>query len=283
MTTRPQPFVTSVRVERSSGPHEYVSIWIRGANCGTLCVGKGDGDELVRRLRGESADGYVEISARLESRGNPVTEHRPDCRWAWDGSTCRCLELSPAEPALTVTDPGGVSASLEGPCVPCVITRDDERIPFVARLRGPPLRARGPWSTYERPFHVDPSDPPTLMDATPWRPETVDGALDRHLDRVGLGPAALQREALATHCPPDLAPDDETRMAAAHLGIHEAQLAHITRDFVGYWTGPAGHTLLADWQAKLRRRLYEMRRERTTFATTRQTDDDAWREEETIG
>ena len=46
-TERPhQPFVTSVRVERSSGPHEYVSVWIRGANVGTLCVGRGDGEAL---------------------------------------------------------------------------------------------------------------------------------------------------------------------------------------------------------------------------------------------
>lgn len=43
------PFVTSVRVEPSDGPHDYVTVWIRGANVGTLCVGKGDG-ELLRAL-----------------------------------------------------------------------------------------------------------------------------------------------------------------------------------------------------------------------------------------
>jgi len=43
---RPQAFITSVRLERSQGPHEYVSLWIRGQNVGTLCVGKGDGDLL---------------------------------------------------------------------------------------------------------------------------------------------------------------------------------------------------------------------------------------------
>lgn len=41
----PRPFITSVRVEGSdgAGPHEWVSVWIRGQNVGTLCVGKGDG------------------------------------------------------------------------------------------------------------------------------------------------------------------------------------------------------------------------------------------------
>jgi hypothetical protein len=45
------PFVTSVRVEKSSGPHEYVTVWLRGANVGTLVVGAGDGERLASLLR----------------------------------------------------------------------------------------------------------------------------------------------------------------------------------------------------------------------------------------
>lgn len=51
--TRPAaaPFVTSIRIDRDGGgPHEWVTIYIRGQNVGTLCVGRGDGDELERML-----------------------------------------------------------------------------------------------------------------------------------------------------------------------------------------------------------------------------------------
>jgi len=45
-------FVTSVAVQQQGkGPHEYVSVWIRGQNVGTLCVGKGDGERLAAMLR----------------------------------------------------------------------------------------------------------------------------------------------------------------------------------------------------------------------------------------
>jgi hypothetical protein len=46
------PFVTSVRVEKSSGPHEYVTVWLRGQNVGTLVVGQGDGFKLEALLLG---------------------------------------------------------------------------------------------------------------------------------------------------------------------------------------------------------------------------------------
>jgi hypothetical protein len=51
--TKPAPFITSVRVENSSGrdgPHEYVTVFIRGANVGTLVVGAGDGLRLQELL-----------------------------------------------------------------------------------------------------------------------------------------------------------------------------------------------------------------------------------------
>lgn len=51
---REQPFVTSVRVESgTTGFHEQVTIWIRGACVGTLTVGEGDGAALQRLLMPE--------------------------------------------------------------------------------------------------------------------------------------------------------------------------------------------------------------------------------------
>lgn len=46
-------FVTSVRVDPKGG-HEYVSIWIRSAFVGTLCVGEGQGQRLCQLLQGEA-------------------------------------------------------------------------------------------------------------------------------------------------------------------------------------------------------------------------------------
>jgi hypothetical protein len=67
--TRPR-FVTSVAISAGGGPHEYVAVWIRGANAGTLCVGKGDGERLSLALRGcHCLDGY------LDRHG----EHRLSC------------------------------------------------------------------------------------------------------------------------------------------------------------------------------------------------------------
>jgi hypothetical protein len=48
--TKPRAFITSVDLRPSDGPHEYVTIYIRGQNVGTLCVGKGDGDALALLL-----------------------------------------------------------------------------------------------------------------------------------------------------------------------------------------------------------------------------------------
>jgi hypothetical protein len=53
-----QPFISSVRVENSrvenskglDGPHEYVTVFIRGQNVGTLVVGAGDGLRLQELL-----------------------------------------------------------------------------------------------------------------------------------------------------------------------------------------------------------------------------------------
>jgi hypothetical protein len=51
--SREAPFITSVRVTSSNGsdgPHEYVTVWIRGQSVGTLVVGTGDGVRLQELL-----------------------------------------------------------------------------------------------------------------------------------------------------------------------------------------------------------------------------------------
>lgn len=46
-----QKFVTSVRIDSSGGgPHEWVTVYIRGQNVGTLCVGRGDAAVLEALL-----------------------------------------------------------------------------------------------------------------------------------------------------------------------------------------------------------------------------------------
>jgi hypothetical protein len=52
---KPRAFITSVRVDPSNGPHEWVTVFIRGQCVGTLCVGNGDGAALKRRLLAREA------------------------------------------------------------------------------------------------------------------------------------------------------------------------------------------------------------------------------------
>lgn len=144
MTTRPNPFISSVRVEasRTGGPHEYVSVWIRGQQVGTLCVGKGDGEPLAAILRGEGQPGapvWAEVSAppiRVEAVG-PVEIHgsNPEPGGAWAFSD-RPFHVDPSDPPTLMDVESPFAASAE--------------VPFSARVQGPPLRLPGPWSTHER-------------------------------------------------------------------------------------------------------------------------------------
>lgn len=51
--TKPKSFITSVSVEVGRGPHDYVNVFIRGQNVGTLVVGKGDAAMLKAILMRE--------------------------------------------------------------------------------------------------------------------------------------------------------------------------------------------------------------------------------------
>jgi hypothetical protein len=47
-------FITSVRVDHKPGaPHSYVTVYIRGANCGTLCVREEEAEPLRALLTGD--------------------------------------------------------------------------------------------------------------------------------------------------------------------------------------------------------------------------------------
>lgn len=73
-------FVTSVRVEKSSGPHEYVSVWIRGQSVGTLCVGKGDGDALRALLldyAGQAVKHFASDPRGAAILGSRIDAQRP--------------------------------------------------------------------------------------------------------------------------------------------------------------------------------------------------------------
>lgn len=67
---RPRPFITSVDVRTSGARHEYVSVWIRGQNVGTLCVGAGDGEPLKAVLLGEPIYVRVEVPAQQFGENN---------------------------------------------------------------------------------------------------------------------------------------------------------------------------------------------------------------------
>lgn len=82
MTTRPEAFITSVEV-RQGPAHDYVTIWIRHQSVGTLCVGKGDGEQLARRLRGPCPECGL------------VTQHKCSCRTGEEEARSGRYELTP--------------------------------------------------------------------------------------------------------------------------------------------------------------------------------------------
>lgn len=71
-------FITSVAVEHSRGPHAYVSIWIRGQQVGTLCVGEGDAEPLRALLMGEREKLDIIAAAADKVLGIDVLADNPD-------------------------------------------------------------------------------------------------------------------------------------------------------------------------------------------------------------
>lgn len=127
------PFVSSVRVERSSGPHEYVSIWLRGQNVGTLCVRRGDGDELRRLLlhdgdatRAEIRDCRAELVSRRDVIGLALEAQRELQRLTKQAA--RMLIEAKAEPTGERYHQGRAAALeelLESMCPPEDSTHDE--------------------------------------------------------------------------------------------------------------------------------------------------------------
>lgn len=180
--TKPEAFITSVRVEQSAGPHEYVSVWIRGASVGTLCVGKGDGEPLARLLQGchcsaEFLDrhGVHMFGCRMVSLGDRVAFVGAPPEWpqlSREEYERRLRELEhPRRPREWP-----LSAGLKTRLTECFTCRRQK-----CRCTNPSKCGRCHGCTEfaearqnaiedswrdERPFHVDPTEPPTLIEPT---------------------------------------------------------------------------------------------------------------------
>lgn len=155
MTTSSEAFITSIRIEKGRGSHDYVTVWIRGANVGTLCVGKGDGEHLEFVLQGCICicDGFFEKFG-CHHMGCPV----PGAHFI------PCVREPPAvfqRGTATIADGSVVQlADPEGVLGVQVREATDEEqrlaleraLPFVMKgpLAGAPrLRPEGPWSTHQ--------------------------------------------------------------------------------------------------------------------------------------
>jgi len=157
-------FITSVRIEASAGPHEYVTVWIRGANVGTLVVGQGDGEELRTLLTGElppALDGYL-----APVRVSTDEADRERVRKALDEDERRLVEWDRSQPGGSAPRPPPLSAGLR------------------ARLRGSVHGARA----YLTPTFS--SDHPTAAEPCP-----ADLKLDAHIastaTHLGVSPEQL--------------------------------------------------------------------------------------------
>lgn len=117
MTTRQEPFITSVEVRVGGGPHDYVTIWIRHQSVGTLCVGKGDGEELrLRLLAGETSTHTAELTPWMRGALDAMRDvkageactldpqqraHVAELNRAWELTPCP-QDLQPTEHTLEV-------------------------------------------------------------------------------------------------------------------------------------------------------------------------------------
>jgi hypothetical protein len=72
--TKPK-FISSVSVSESRGPHDYVNVFIRGQNVGTLVVGKGDAEPLRAVLMREP--GEPPPPPARKGRGKPMRPSSP--------------------------------------------------------------------------------------------------------------------------------------------------------------------------------------------------------------
>lgn len=224
-----EPFITSVDVRCSRGGHEYVSVWIRGQNVGTLCVGKGDGQAL-REVLLPGATGFEE---------EPTVAERPCARELRD--------------TVLVFDPsanhglGEVHAELLdralGMGSPKRFRTWDERPEVIAEQR-----------IVEPPPALD--DSGGFLTVTPQQRAAMERIRDASFRQSPIG----QRMHPGTICPADLEADAVTLGMARALGMSPEQVIRATESFRSYWAAHETHRLARsnDWQGKLRHWLRQV-------------------------
>jgi len=255
-TDPPRRFVTSVRVDHKPGaPHAYVTVWIRGANVGTLCVREDEAVPLEALLLGDR-DKLDRIAAAADRvMGIDVLAREPELvERARESSACaNGIHSFSYRQGLADCHCGARTTVLpeSAPRLHRELTRTPRRLIPI-----------GP----ERVAFLEPgSNEPTYL--TPW----MSGPLDAM--RSPLTPDA-------TPCPPSLELDAATMAWAVEQGVTEADVAQLVDTFVAYQrTTPTRHTLF-DWQSKLRAwvyRTFSTPPENVFFERTPETPDDARR------
>lgn len=129
-----QAFITSVRIEKG-GAHEYVSVWIRGANVGTLCVREGDAERLALILRGCSC-----AASYLDRHG----EHALGCPLAGLGDRYSIIEPRPREVDAFTRLPKHYTIAEAGTGAPAPSRDDASKAGVESRPSGVPPAAGAP-------------------------------------------------------------------------------------------------------------------------------------------
>lgn len=184
-------FITSVRVDHKPGaPHSYVTVYIRGANCGTLCVREEEAEPLRALLTGDREKLTPWMRGALDAITSVVPPVRPglsewcsqaqvppgtDPRYAIEppplhmhpqpecGEDCaHCAEMARLREQSRITPEQRASLKRIRDGLTASARRDEERLEQRAEEFIRQVEAGGPVlttvSTAEgREFHVDPS------------------------------------------------------------------------------------------------------------------------------
>lgn len=205
--------ITSVDVRQSGGSHEYVAVFIRGQNVGTLCVGKGDGEAVRKLLMAEPV--YVEM---------------PPPHAFGENNAFRMLAAE---------DPGWLDPSTPPypPAGSSVVevreaTEDEQRQALERTLASMQREARE-----------------TLAGLSPGK--TVEACTDDPELLAERYPGRVRSEARqGTTVPLGMQPDATTLGMARALGMTEAQVSATLERFVSYWEATGKRRV--DWQRELR-------------------------------
>ena len=252
------PFITTVEVRASDGPHEYVSVWIRGQQVGTLCVGKGDGEPL-RALLMPSVAAFEEEPTVSAAR--PCAQELCAHARSIIGID---LGAEPGQVGMAVFDPAanhgmGQFTEVLNPSV--IVKHNDWREDLTPWMRGsldamhPEEDFAGRVPGFRNSFEPWPERAAVAVTEIPIGPERLPSeevlAKARSVTRrlhATMDAERMQRTGYI--CPRDLKPDERTMEIGIALGMTEVQVLHVTETFVSYWMTRADRR--DDWQRKLR-------------------------------